>query len=151
MSKPNKRYRIEDSTLVSAPPDLVMRKILSPKTWPQWQSEIIRTEGPELVAEGDRITGEATLLGFEVQGRSDATQVTEDVFVEDVIVGVRMVVTYRVRRSSGGTIVTRQLEADLPRGVAGGVLAVLLKKRLHHMQKRLLRDLSAQAEAEASG
>lgn len=128
-----------------------MRRVLSPREWSQWQSEILRIDGPEVIREGDQVTGDAKLLGFEVQGRSDAKQVTDEVFVEDVIVGVRMVVTYEVRAVSGGTMITRTLEANLPTGVAGRLLSSLLGMRLRRMQTRLLRDLSAQAEADASG
>lgn len=151
MVKPNKRYRIRDSQVSSAPPEVVMRKVLSPHSWPQWQSEILHIDGPERMREGDQITGNARLLGFEVHGRSDAKEVSDQVFVEDVVVGVRMVVTYDVRPSSEGTVITRTLEADLPTGASGRVLSWLLRWRLRRMQTRLLRDLSAQAEADASG
>src|SRR5687768_6526885 len=52
--------------------------------------------------------GDAELVGFKVQGRSDAHVVDEGLFIEDVIVGVRMVITYQVApTASGGTRVTR--------------------------------------------
>jgi hypothetical protein len=124
-----------------------MRRILGPRTWPSWQSEIVSIEGPERVEEGDQVAGDARLVGFQVQGRSDAHVVTDDMFIEDVIVGVRMVVTYQVKPTAAGAIVTRTLEAELPRGVAGSVLSVLLRIRLRRMQKKLLRDLVRQAEA----
>lgn len=128
-----------------------MRRVLSPRGWPQWQSEILRIDGPDVIGEGDQVRGDAKLLGFEVQGVSDAKQVTDEVFVEDVIVGVRMVVTYEVRSAPGGTMITRTLEANLPAGAAGRVLSWLLGMRLRRMQIRLLRELSAQAEADVSG
>lgn len=151
MAKGTRHFRIRDSRLSAAPSDVVMRRVLSPRTWPQWQSEILHVEGPDVMTRGAQVTGDARLLGFEVQGRTDAKEVTDDLFVEDVIVGVRMMVTYEVRPSSGGTIITRTLEADLPGGVSGRALSWMLRKRLAWMQKRLLRELSAQAEADASG
>ena len=143
-------YRIEDSIETRADPETVMRRILNPQTWPDWQSEIVRATGPDRIEEGDQVTGDARLVGFKVQGRSDAHVVAEDLYIEDVIVGVRMVVTYQVKPISGGAIVIRSLEADLPRGIAGSMLSVVLRAKLRRMQKKLLRDLSAQAEAGAS-
>jgi hypothetical protein len=147
MSGDRNLYRIEDSIEASCGPEPLMRKILGPRTWPDWQSEIVRAEGPDLIEEGDQVTGDARLVGFKVQGRSDAHVVANDLFIEDVIVGVRMIVTYQVRPTPHGAVVTRSIEADLPRGIAGSVLSVLLRAKLRRMQKKLLRDLVAQAEA----
>jgi hypothetical protein len=72
------------------------------------------------------------------------------VFIEDVIVGVRMVVTYEVVPSATGTRITRTLEADLPGGPSGWLLSLVLRARLRRMQKRVLSELAAQAEAGAS-
>ena len=124
-----------------------MDRILSPATWPEWQSEIIRAEGPQRIGPGDSVTGDARLVGFKVQGRSDARHVDASIFEEDVIVGVRMLVRYEVRPSGGGAVLTRSLEADLPGGPSGWLLSVVLRARLRKMQRRLLRELIAQAEA----
>lgn len=142
-------YRIKDSIDSEADADAVMRRVLGPRTWPEWQSEIKRAEGPSRITEGDQVTGDAQLVGFKVQGRSDAKAVSDELFIEDVIVGVRMVITYEVKPSGRGTRITRTLEADLPAGVAGRVLAILLRAKLGRMQKRLLRDLKDQAEEDA--
>lgn len=142
-------YRISDHIEARCAPDVVMRKILDPHSWIDWQSEIKTIEGPPSLEEGDEVTGDAALIGFQVRGRSEAVVVTEDRFVEDVLVGVRMVVTYEVAPSPSGAVITRTLEADMPKGVAGRVLALLLRARLRRMQKRALRDLAVQAEAAA--
>ena len=126
-----------------------MQQVLDPHTWIDWQSEIKTIEGPPSLEEGDEVTGDAALLGFQVRGRSEALVVTAETFVEDVLVGVRMVVTYEVAPSETGTVITRTLEADMPRGLSGRVLSLLLRTRLRKMQKRALRALAAQAEAAA--
>lgn len=143
----DRSYRIQDSIETTSDADAVMRLVLSPRTWPRWQSEIRRVEGPETVEEGDQISGDAELVGFRVQGRSDAHVVGDGLFIEDVIVGVRMVVTYRVEKTERGALIHRSLEAEMPGGAAGALLTLVLKARLKKMQKRLLRELVAQAEA----
>lgn len=149
MTKGRNHYRIQDSIDASVNPNVVMRQVLSPHTWPEWQSEIKRVEGPSSIEEGDQVSGDAQLVGFKVQGRSDAHVVSENLFIEDVIVGVRMVVTYEIKPSERGTRITRTLEADLPAGIAGRLLSALLRAKLRRMQKRLLRGLKDQAEEDA--
>ena len=97
--------------------------------------------------EGDQVEGRARLLGFVVSGRSTTVTATGYSFVEDVIVGVHMRVTYEIRDTAGGVIVTRRLDASLPDGVAGRVLSFFLKRRLKAMQRGLLDALVAQVEA----
>jgi len=144
-----KTYLIEDGIEARCAPEAVMAEVLAPRKWPSWQSEILRTTGPDRIEEGDQVSGEARLAGFRVQGRSDAHVVTEDVFMEDVIVGVRMVVTYQVEPTATGTRIKRTLECDLPGGPSGWVLSLVLRARLRKMQRRALAELAAQAEAEA--
>lgn len=127
-----------------------MARVLAPETWPEWQSEILSVVGPPVVEEGDQVSGDAKLAGFRVQGRSDAHVVSDNVFIEDVIVGVRMVVTYEVAPSATGTKITRTLEADLPGGPSGWLLSLVLRARLRRMQQKVLKKLAAQAEAGAS-
>ena len=127
----------------------MLGRILSPHTWPEWQSEIVRVEGPDRIAEGDIVTGDARLVGFKVQGRSDAKIVDARTFEEDVIVGVRMLVRYEVQPSATGAVLTRSLEAELPGGPSGWLLGLALRVKLRKMQRRLLRELIAQAEAGA--
>lgn len=122
-----------------------MRRVLDPATWPSWQPEILSTEGPETLGEGDVVTGRARLLGFTVQGTSTTMSVDEGEFVEDVVVGVRMRILYRVEERDGGSLVTRRLEADMPSGFAGRILALFLRLRLRRMQDRVLDALTGQA------
>lgn len=145
-----KTYFIEDGIDARCDPEAVMQQVLSPATWPEWQSEILRTTGPERVEEGDQVSGDARLAGFRVQGRSDAHVVTDGLYMEDVIVGVRMVVTYQVEPTATGTRIKRTLEADMPGGPSGWVLSLVLRAKLRRMQKRALAQLVAQAEAGAS-
>lgn len=125
-----------------------MRRILRPRTWPAWQSEIVSVDGPEHLEKGSIVDGAARLLGFDVTGRSITTHVGEDLFEEDVIVGVRMRVTYRVGQRDEGSTITHQMSADLPSGLAGSVLSLFLAWRLRKMQHALLERLRVQAEEE---
>jgi hypothetical protein len=86
------------------------------------------------------------MLGFEVTGRSTAVEVGDSVFDEDVIVGVTMRVRFEVRPSAAGSVVTQRLTAELPEGVAGRLLGLLLRRRLRRMQRVALERLAAQAE-----
>lgn len=142
----DRRFAIEGARRADCGPDELLTRILTPQTWPSWQSEILRVEGPARLAPGDVVTGDAKLLGFEVEGRSTALEVAADAFEEDVIVGVRMRVRYEVARNGRGAQVSHHLETKLPRGAAGRVLAFLLKWRLRRMQRRLLDDLVAGCE-----
>ncbi len=119
-----------------------MQRIRRPATWPQWQSEILSVGGPEELRLGDEVEGRARLAGFEVQGRSVTTEIGPDVMVEDVLVGVRMKVLYRVEETSQGSLITRRLEAYLPRGFAGRILSLILIPRLRRMQEKVLDRLS---------
>lgn len=145
-----KIFEIERSVETRASADVVIRRVLTPSTWPEWQSEIVTAEGPERLAEGDVVEGRARLLGFDVRGRSTATGVAQDAFEEDVIVGVRMRISYRAQPRRGGSIVTHRMQADLPAGAAGTVLSWLLARRLRRMQVTLLERLSDQAGREPS-
>ncbi len=141
-------YAIEDSRPASCSPTAVMKVLTDPSTWPNWQSEILETDGPSPLARGDEVKGRATLLGFTVDGRSSTMEVTGSRFAEDVIVGVRMRVEYEVRADGGRTTVTRRLTASLPGGFSGRALSFLLKRRLKAMQRGVLEALVAQAEGD---
>ncbi len=141
-----KSFHSESSLSSRASSGAVMTMLLRPSTWPRWQSEIISTEGPEHLEEGAVVDGAARLLGFDVTGRSITTRTQDDVFEEDVIVGVRMRVTYQVTSRDGGSVISHRMDADLPAGIAGSVLSVFLRWRLKKMQVRLLERLRVQAE-----
>ena len=104
-----------------------MDLILDPASWPRWQPEIVATEGPDRLSTTDVVRGRATMLGFNVQGHSTATEVGPDTFVEDVIVGVRMRVTYTIAASAEGATVTQSLVSDLPTGLWGRVLSFFVR------------------------
>lgn len=98
-----------------------------------------------MVEEGDVVQGDARLLGFDVTGHSSILRVAPDVVEEDVVVGVRMRVTYSVTPAPEGSVITHRMEAELPTGVAGTLLSLLLSWRLKKMQKTLLAALGNQA------
>lgn len=123
----------------------MIRYVRSPATWPKWQSEIVAVDGSQTLGQGDVVDGDARLLGFDVTGRSTVVNMADDVFEEDVIVGVRMRVSYTVTPSASGSKITHRIQADLPSGIAGSVLSLLLSWRLKRMQKSLLYALSEQA------
>ncbi len=139
-------YEISDSRSAACSVDQVGRVLRHPATWPEWQSEIIETTGPEPLEQGDEVEGRAKLLGFEVDGRSKTVEAGARSFQEDVIVGVRMRVTYEVAEAPTGVTVTRRLTAFLPGGLSGRVLSFFLKRRLKAMQRGVLEALVAQAE-----
>jgi hypothetical protein len=146
MGRPHrtKSLRLESSVVSSADAATVIRHVRTPRTWPAWQSEILGVEGPELVDEGDVVHGDARLLGFDVDGRSDALFADDSRFEEEVIVGVRMRIAYEARPTSTGSVITHRMYADLPTGLAGSVLSLLLGWRLKRMQTRLLAALRDQ-------
>jgi hypothetical protein len=124
-----------------------MALVRDPKTWPRWQPEILSTEGPDRLEAGDDVYGHASMLGFRVEGHSKTVSAGEDVYEEDVVVGVRMRITYDVRRDAAGrTVVTRRLTALMPGGIAGRLLAFFLKRRLTAMQNGVVGELVRQAE-----
>lgn len=138
---------IEVARAARCEPETVLELVRDPKTWPRWQPEIVSTEGPSPLKEGDDVYGHARMLGFEVEGHSKTVGVTPDAYEEDVIVGVRMHIVYEVSRdASGSTVVTRKLSALLPGGLAGRVLSVFLKRRLTRMQNGVVEELVRQAE-----
>lgn len=120
----------------------VMRQVQDPSTWPDWQPEILSTEGPQMLELREVVSGRARMLGFKVEGQSMTITSDPTLFVEDVIVGVRMHVTYRVEAADGGCVVTRRLEAELPGGLAGRILGLFLRIRLRTMQDRVLEALA---------
>jgi hypothetical protein len=135
------RFKTEDSrTLRTSHPD-VLNQLAVPATWPEWQSEIVSTSGPERVQVGDVVSGEASMLGFEVAGRATTVEVSDDAVEQDVLVGVRMRVRYILTSTSEGIRITHRLTADLPRGFAGRILSFFLQRRFKSMQQELLDNL----------
>ncbi|MGI8407192.1 MAG: SRPBCC family protein [Actinomycetota bacterium] len=139
-----KRFELERSAAIAAPPEAVLDRITSPSTWPEWQLEIDSTEGPANLSTGDVVHGKASMLGFEVDGQSVASSVTESSFTEQVVVGVGMTVTYTLRPGPTGTVLTHKLVTELPGGPLGRLLSFFLKRRFRKMQSTLLRRLAEQ-------
>lgn len=143
----NRKMTIEVSHVARCEPDAVLELVRDPKTWPRWQPEIVSTDGPVPLEEGDDVYGHAEMLGFRVEGHSKTVAASADAYEEDVIVGVRMRIVYEVARdASGNTVVTRRLSALMPGGVAGRVLSFFLKRRLTRMQNGVVEALVRQAE-----
>jgi hypothetical protein len=141
---------IEVSRVAGCGPQTVMDLVTDPTTWPRWQPEIVSTEGPRPLQEGDDVYGSASMLGFRVEGHSKTVAVTGDAYEEDVLVGVRMRIVYEISVDERGeTVVTRRLSATLPGGVAGRVLSFFLRRRLTRMQKGVVEELVRQAERRA--
>ena len=139
-------YEISDTRGAACPPERIVSVLRDPSTWPEWQSEIVTTDGPARLESGDEVEGRAKLLGFEVDGRSHTVDASATSFIEDVVVGVRMRVEYEVTPGPQGATVTRRLTTFLPGGFSGRVLSFFLKRRLKAMQRGVLEALIAQAE-----
>lgn len=137
-----KPFELERSADIDGPPEAVLGRITSPSTWPEWQLEIDSTEGPASLSTGDVVKGKASMLGFEVDGQSVASSVTESSFTEQVVVGVAMTVTYTVRPGPAGTVLTHRLETELPGGPLGRLLSFFLRRRFKKMQSTLLQRLA---------
>jgi hypothetical protein len=150
MKRRTRTFSLEGSDRTKADPAEVMANLLDPSTWPAWQPEIIASEGPAPLERGDVVTGSARMLGFVgVQGRSSAVGVTEDWFEQDVVVGIGMRVRYEVERDGDETVVRHRLESDLPSGIAGRLLSMLLRRRLRRLQRTALERLVAQSEMQS--
>ena len=138
-----KRFVTKASVESSAAPGEVMRRIRTPATWPEWQSEIVSTEGPSYLCEGDVVPGKAAMMGFEVDGQSFTVGATEQSYVEEVVVGVGMRVSYTVVPTETGARITHELECELPGGPLGSLLSFFLKRRFVKMERDLLKRLAA--------
>jgi hypothetical protein len=132
---------------IASAPEAVLETLLAPATWPKWQSEILSIDGQERLSTGDVVSGQARLLGFEVDGSSTAIEVEESSYEQDVIVGVKMRVRYEIRASSRGSMVKHVIASDLPAGLSGRVLSFFLARRLRRMQRDLLEGLANHTES----
>ena len=124
-----------------------MTLIRTPATWHGWQSEIIEAKGARYIESGDVVRGRAAMMGFDVDGQSVTESAGPTSLSQDVVVGVGMKIRYDVTVTDGGTTVTHRLVSKLPAGALGVVLSLFLRWRLRKMQKMLLEELVAQAEA----
>ena len=98
---------------------------------------------------GDVVRGHAELLGFGVAGHAAMEEVRPHSMTEDVLVGVRMRVSYEVDDDDGsGCIVRAKIVTEAPTGVAGRVLGFLLRYRLRRMQRASLKLLARLSEDE---
>lgn len=151
MARPHRTrsFSTESSTVIAADAERIRARIGAWETWPEWQSEILSTEQPQRAEPHQIVHGRARLLGFDVHGRSLVLPSPHHTVEQDVVVGVRMTVRYMLEERGSVTAVTHRLDADLPGGLAGTVLSVLLARRLKRMQIDLLRRLKAQLEESA--
>lgn len=143
-------YAIERSVTASCSPEAVLRRILDPATWAEWQHEIVGVTGPPQLEKDDVVRGAAKLLGFHVHGISMAVDVAPNSFEEDVVVGVRMRIRYEVTPDENGTVIVHRLHMDLPEGLSGTILSWFLRRRLSRMQRLALRRLADQSAADDS-
>ncbi|MBA3290266.1 MAG: SRPBCC family protein [Actinobacteria bacterium] len=141
-----KSFEIATEHVARCDPAVVMRHLLDSSQWPRWQAEIVATVGPERVETGDVVRGHADLLGFGVAGRASIEEVESNGFTEDVLVGVRMRVTYEVRPDEGGSLVRSRIVTEAPTGLSGRVLGWLLRRRLRSMQRTSLERLARLSE-----
>jgi hypothetical protein len=129
-------------------PDVVMRYLLDSTSWPRWQPEIVATTGPQEVKTGDLERGHADLLGFGVAGQAAIEEVGRRSFTEDVLVGVRMKVSYEVLDDARGCKVRARVVTEAPTGLSGRILGLLLRRRLRSMQSTALERLARLSEAD---
>ena len=132
------------------PAEALVQRIRDSSTWPEWQPEIVSIADGRPLSKGDSTHGGARMLGFQVEGLSTASVVDEHRFEEDVIVGVRMRISYEVTPTETGCVVTHHLSASLPRGVLGSFLSLLLRWRLRRLQTQALQGLEAYESGSAS-
>jgi Polyketide cyclase / dehydrase and lipid transport len=144
-------YTIVEERVARCAPEVVLRRLLDPSTWPQWQPEILAASGPSTLDTGGVARGRARLMGFEVEGHSTAIEVGRDAFEQDVVVGVRMRVRYEITPNPHGVMIVHRLTAELPRGILGRILSFFLRWRLKRMQRVVVARLAAQSESEPSG
>lgn len=142
-------FEVGAERVAKCPPDVVIRQLLDASRWPRWQPEIVATVGPQRVHVGDIVRGHADLLGFGVAGQAAIEEVPDDGLVEDVLVGVRMRVTYQVEPRGADSLVRATIVTEAPTGISGRVLGFLLRRRLRRMQRTALDRLTRLAEAQA--
>lgn len=147
--RPGRSFVIERVARARCSLERVAELLSSPSTWPQWQGEIVSVERDGRVSRGDVVRGRARMLGFTVWGHSEITG-DPPAFAEDVVVGVRMRVTYELEDNGGATTVIHRLRAELPGGPLGRLLSLFLRRRLRRMQAETLAALTAQAEGDSS-
>ena len=99
---------------------------------------------------GDVARGKAHMLGFHVDGHATAVDVGGSYIEQDVIVGIRMGIRYEVKPIEGGAMITHTLNAQMPSGISGRILAVFLRRRLRWLQRTALENLVLQSEAGTS-
>jgi hypothetical protein len=76
--------------------------------------------------------------------------VPDDGLVEDVLVGVRMTVSYQVEQRRDECLVRATTVTEAPTGISGRVLGFLLRRRLRRMQRKALDRLTRLGEAQSS-
>lgn len=136
------RFVIESSRLMPIDAHRTLALLRDARRWPEWQPEIVKTEGGSSLDSGDIVRGRARMLGFDVDGQSVIDRVDASRVVQTAVVGVGMRITYEIEATGPGSRVTHRLESDLPRGPLGWFLSLALRRRLRWMQRRVLEGLA---------
>jgi hypothetical protein len=87
------------------------------------------------------------MLGFDVDGRATVLDTSANVLRHEVVVGVRMAVTYRVVAVEGGSVLHHEMTTHLPGGLLGRPLSFFLRRRLKKMQHALIEGLGVVTHA----
>ncbi|HEX2241427.1 MAG TPA: SRPBCC family protein [Actinomycetota bacterium] len=144
------RFHSTKTLRTRADPQAILDLLSRPDRRPDWQPEILWMRGPERLTPGEEQHGRARMMGFEVAGRSRTIAVTDRVFEEEALVGVRLRIRYEISSDDGRVEVAHHLIAELPRGFWGRAVSLFLRSRLRVMQTRALKNLVAHVEPEAS-
>ncbi|MGH2749384.1 MAG: SRPBCC family protein [Actinomycetota bacterium] len=143
-----KSFEVGAERVARCEPEVVLRHLLDASRWPRWQPEIVATTGPARVKAGDVVRGHADLLGFGVAGQAVIDEVPPHGLVEDVLVGVRMRVSYEIEPRADGCLMRARVVTEAPTGLSGRILGLLLRRRLRTMQRTALDRLARLAEGE---
>jgi hypothetical protein len=146
----NTTFELSGSRLAACEPERILGLVADATKWPAWQPEIKSIDGPSAMTSGDVARGKAHMLGFHVDGHATAVDVGGSYIEQDVIVGIRMGIRYEVKPIEGGAMITHTLNAQMPSGISGRILAVFLRRRLRWLQRTALENLVLQSEAGTS-
>lgn len=133
---------------IAATPAEVFAVVRDGQNRPGWMPELEVTDAPARpLAAGDRVRGRSVAFGHRVPGLSDVLAVEDGrVLEEDVIVGVRLRITWSFTSAGGATRCTQAIDVAGPTGPLGPVLRWVLSVRVRLLQRRTLARLRKQVE-----